>query len=111
MKNIEASREKARKRVKQLKKFYSHLSIYIIINIVIFCVKAYHYDFFQNMGSEAFEANNWLIWDLVSTPVVWGIFLIIHAIRVFSHSSVEKWEAKQIQKYMEKEERDTRTFK
>lgn len=100
----DARRERALKRVSQLKKFYSHLSVYIIINLIIFSIKAYYLDFFNNG-----DIGNWLQWHIISTPLIWGIFLLVHAIKVFSPFP-RNWEKRQIQKYIDREEQDIHRF-
>lgn len=106
MEKMETSMESAKKRVAKLKKFYSHLSIYIIINLILLGIKAYFLGYFvQNT-----DLSNWINWNMISTPIIWGIFLAVHATKVFSHPLVKKWEERQIQKYIEREENDIPKF-
>ena len=102
---METSYERAKKRVKQLKGFYSHLSIYIIINIILIFIKM------RYLGSSlSIERDgntfvlDWSDWDIISTPLIWGIFLLIHGIKVFSFPLVRRWEEKQIKKQMDRED-------
>jgi hypothetical protein len=110
MKTVPTSMERAKKRVARLKKFYNHLSIYIIVNILLFGIKAYFMDFFDGSSTEHINLSKWIVWNMISTPVIWGIFLAIHAAKVFSHPLVNKWEERQIQKYIEREEKDIPKF-
>ena len=97
---------KAEKRVKDEKTFYTHLTVYIIINIVIFIaiVSLRHYFY-----------DGYLIWNLLSTPVIWGIFLLIHGVLAFRGEKklkkisnkmdpLKKWEEQKITELINKEE-------
>ncbi len=110
MKEVPTSMERAKKRVACLKKFYNHLSIYIIVNILLLGIKAYFMGFFESNGLEQTDLSKWVVWNIVSTPVIWGFFLAIHAAKVFSHPMVRKWEERQIQKYIDREENDATQF-
>ncbi|AWX43149.1 hypothetical protein HME9304_00136 [Flagellimonas maritima] len=104
MKQVYTNRERAKKRVSQLKSLYSHITVYIIINIILFAIKAYYLDIFENIASGGVTIGSLLSWDILSTPIFWGVILVVHSIRVYSNPMIEKWETKQIQKYMQKEE-------
>nr|WP_298925135.1 2TM domain-containing protein [uncultured Allomuricauda sp.] len=110
MEKMETSMESAKKRVTKLKKFYSHLSIYIIVNLILLGIKAYFLGYFESNGIQNTDLAQWINWNMISTPIIWGIFLAIHATKVFSHPLVKKWEERQIQKYIEGEESDIPKF-
>lgn len=110
MERMETSIEIAKKRVAKLKKFYSHLSIYIIINLILLGIKAYFLGYFESNVIDNDDLTHWISWNIISTPIIWGIFLAIHATKVFSHPLVKKWEERQIQKYIEGEESDIQKF-
>jgi len=96
----------AYKKVKKIKGFYSHLRIYVIINILII-VSTINNDF-VGMGFN-FNGNGLLDWHTYSTAFYWGIALSIHAFSVFGRDLFfsEDWEQKKIQEYMEKEAANT----
>ncbi len=101
------SLERAKKRVKRLKGFYTHLSVYIVINIILLILKGRFLVFIvDKTGNVETQFIDWLDWNIISTPLIWGVFLAIHGIKVFSHPYLEKWEAKKIQKLMEREDED-----
>jgi hypothetical protein len=86
----------AYRRVKRIKGFYSHLIIYILVNIFILIPST-------NQG--IFGNEEFWRWDNFSTTLFWGIGLAIHAISVFGRDlffSVN-WEERKIKEYMEKE--------
>ena len=77
--------DKAKKRVEELKKFYSNLVTYIVINLV------------TSSGSL------WFYW----VTIFWGIAILLHASRVFIFKGKflgEEWEKKKIKEILEKEE-------
>ncbi|MEO9511494.1 MAG: 2TM domain-containing protein [Flavobacteriaceae bacterium] len=102
--------EDAKKRVAKLKKFYSHLSIYVIVNLILFGIKAYFLGYFESNVIDNDDLTHWISWNIISTPIIWGIFLAIHATKVFSSPLTKNWEERQIQKFMEKEENEISKF-
>lgn len=105
MKNQQLTRlDIAKKKVTQIKGFYNHLAVYIIVNIALFLLQDKMTFILLSkrvFGSPEFLETN--TWDVFGTPVVWGIIVIIHAINVFGNGFFfgRKWEERQIQKYME----------
>ncbi|MEC5425713.1 2TM domain-containing protein [Virgibacillus sp. C22-A2] len=83
--------ERARKRVENLKAFYIHLTVYVLVNIMLIII---------NMVTEPNEL--WFIYPLVG----WGIGLIAHGLSVFSVGLFgPAWEEKKIKEYMDKDKR------
>lgn len=81
--------ERAKKRVKQIKGFYIHALVYVLVNFLILFLK------YQKHGS--FEIKEWGIG-------LWGIGLAIHGLSVFLPNFVlgRNWEEKKIREIMEK---------
>ena len=85
---------RAQKRVKDIKGFYTHLTIYcVIIPIIIYVNLTYephfHWFWFSTLG--------------------WGSGLFIHWLTVFGFSLLgigKDWEEKKIKKYMEEQKRN-----
>ncbi len=88
--------KRAKKRVEEEKGFYTHLTIYIIINITIFFINS-------NFLDEGFR--RWTQFHLYITPFFWGIGLAVHGIRVFNNSAFfgKKWEERKIKEFMDKD--------
>ena len=61
--------EEARLRVKARKDFYSHLSAWAIISVILFIVWAI----------TSFGGYPWFLWPVC----IWGIFVLLNYIRVF----------------------------
>lgn len=111
---------KAKKRVDSIKGFYKHLKIYIIANVLLLFVKLYVYDFFVIEGVEDQGFLNWLGWNIVLTPILWGIGVFCHGLYVFKFKSIslkelkprffKEWEECQIRKYMEEDRDDMEKF-
>lgn len=80
---------RAKKRVERLKGFYIHLSVYILVNIMLFII---------NLLSDA--GNWWFLYPLGG----WGIGLLIHGITTFTYGNFgADWEERKIKEYMEKD--------
>ena len=85
--------DKAKKRVEELKKFYSNLVTYIVINLVLIII---------NLVTS--PGSLWFYW----VTIFWGIAILLHASRVFIFKGKflgEKWEQKKIKEIMEREEK------
>ena len=85
----------AKNRVKRLKGFYIHLTIYIVINTMII---------FGTFQDRPFNMTNFLSFETFSTAIFWGIGLFSHGISVFGKDLIfnKDWEEKKIQEFMEK---------
>lgn len=83
--------EKAKERVEELKKFYSNLATYVVINIILIII-----NLLTNPG------KLWFYW----VTVFWGIAILLHASRVFvlkGRFFGKEWERKKIKEIMEKD--------
>ena len=81
---------RAKKRVQLLKSFYIHLTVYVLVNMMLF---------FINLMSDA--GNWWFLYPLLG----WGIGLAVHAISTFGFGLFsDDWEERKIKKYMDKEQ-------
>ncbi|MFD2098208.1 2TM domain-containing protein [Flagellimonas iocasae] len=110
MENLENKYDRASKRVKELKDFYRHLKIFIIVNAIFYLFK---FGVLQPYLPNGIELRpyyfNWVDINLV----IWILILAIHAGYLFRHKLpfLQKWEERQIQKYMEQEERETNKYR
>lgn len=94
--------ERANERVKKIKGFYNHLLWYIIINVVLIIIEFRVYNFFNIEVTINEDFSNWMNWNFIVTPLVWGIGLAFHGLCVFRYKFgfFNKWEKRQIEKYM-----------
>lgn len=87
--------EQARKRIKKLKRFYIHLLVYMVVNVmIIYSTYSYSKD-----SDSIFELRNF------TTAFWWGIGLISHGIHVFAIDLFfgKNWEERKIIELMNKE--------
>jgi hypothetical protein len=89
--------KEAAKRVKKIKGFYSHLMVYVVINIMIFIINA------QGIN----EGESYFQWRTLTTPFFWGIGLVAHGLSVFLPSMIlgNNWEERKIKELMDKEKK------
>lgn len=87
--------QEAAKRVKKIKGFYTHLTVYIVVNTMIIIVNVQNLD----VGESFFKFKTF------STALFWGIGLAAHGLSVFLPSLImgKDWEEKKIKELMEKE--------
>lgn len=99
---------RAKKRVKEIKGFYIHLSVYIIINIFISGVIIY--GLMESGDSFSDALTNFGVY---STWCFWGIGMFFHWLGVFGFKSLgfgKDWEERKIREMMEKEEEFRKKF-
>jgi uncharacterized protein YhhL (DUF1145 family) len=85
--------DKAKKRVGELKKFYSNVITFVVVNLVLIII---------NLVTS--PGSLWFYW----VTIFWGIAILLHGSRVFIFKGKflgEEWEQKKIKEIMEKEER------
>ena len=82
--------KRARRKVKELKGFYSNLFTYLVVNIVMIII---------NLVTS--PNRLWFYW----VSVFWGIGLIFHAYSVFGKNKMlgDEWEEKKVKEYMDKD--------
>lgn len=92
----DARYDMAFKRVKRIKGFYVHLLVFVLVNAFIIGSGIN-----RNIvrGEEIFE------WELLYTPLFWGIGLLFHGLSVFGRNIFfgPDWEAKKIKKLMDQD--------
>ncbi|MEJ2584762.1 MAG: 2TM domain-containing protein [Robiginitalea sp.] len=103
----ESKKEKlrrAKKRVDELKGFYVHLMVYLVINVFILAILMVE-------GSQMGESG--MTWYSFTTAIFWGIGLLIHAVVVFRLNPFfgKAWEARMIRKYMEEDRFEADKYK
>ena len=109
---------RAQKQVERIKKFYGHLRVYIVVNLVILAFKFQLFDYFTGKGIADSGFYNWLDWNIIATPVLWGIGLLVHGLVVFKFGAItwktikpkalERWEDEQLEKFIREEEEKQR---
>jgi hypothetical protein len=85
----------AQREVKRLKGFYTHLMVFVIINIMIVFINIRDLD----AGESYFKLENFF------TAFFWGIGILVHAFSVFLPNWIfgKNWQEKKIRELMEKE--------
>lgn len=94
---------RARARVKREKGFYSHLIVYLIINVILLVLRTDIIDWFV-MDNKSQNFQNWFDWNVLLTPILWGIGLLFHGLSVFGKNTVfsKAWEERKIKEYMDR---------
>jgi len=97
MNSQELKLAKAKKRIKDIKGFYSHLTVYLLVNLFILAASTKLFT--------SFSSDQYAIWNYISTPIFWGIGLLVHALFVFvpSFGFIKRWEDRKMKEFMEKD--------
>ena len=94
---------KAKKRVDNLKNFYAHIAVYLVMNTLLFVFKGRILNFFTTNGVEDQGFLNWMEWNMILIPVIWGVVLLVTGVYFLKLKPgfFRKWEERKMQKYME----------
>ena len=99
---------RAKKKVKEIKGFYIHFAVYIIINIFISGIIVYGLT-----RDEEYNFSDAIThFGVYSTWLFWGIGVFFHWLGVFGFKSVlsQSWEDRKIKELMEKEEQRSKSI-
>ena len=90
MNTEEIKYQKAKERVEAIKGFYTHLIVYIVVNLILFSI---------NMIVS--PDSLWFFWPLIG----WGIGLAMHALSIYGFGRwfSADWEERKIREIMENE--------
>ncbi len=104
MKRIDLDkREKAKKRVEELKGFYAHLAVYLVVCTFVSVNKIVRNLYNGESFNEAFwDFGTFLIW------IFWGIGVVFHARKAFRYNIFfgKEWEERKIKEFMNKEQQN-----
>ncbi len=98
--------DRAKKKVKDIKGFYTHLAVYLLVNLFLLIAQLGLFSGHFKIGMPE--------WSYFTTPFFWGIGLFFHGVHVFKDQVpfLKNWEQRKIREYMEKEEQQYKdTFK
>ncbi|GAB5474292.1 MAG: 2TM domain-containing protein [Maribacter sp.] len=106
--NRREKKKRARERVEELKGFYIHLMVYVLVNLFIMGVSIYAR---MNEGDSFVSA--FFSFGTFATPFFWGIGLAGHASKVLGFNFIfgKNWEERQIQKYMDADRKEVEKYK
>ncbi|WP_422861476.1 2TM domain-containing protein [Flagellimonas sp. W118] len=102
--------ERAKKRVKELKGFYNHLKIFVIINGIFYLFKS---GWLHPFMPEWFPKETYYFDWIHSNFAIWGLIIVIHAL-ILNRNKVpflKNWEERQIRKYMDEEEEEQKKYR
>lgn len=87
--------KEAQKEVKKIKGFYTHLFVYLVVNLFIVFLNV------RNLK----EGETYFQWHNFYTAIFWGFGLLAHGLSVFLPTLVlgKDWEERKIREFMEKE--------
>lgn len=93
--------KQVKKKVKEIKGFYTHLTVYILVNIFLMVLR-------MGLFSGGTLDLHLPSWSQLSTPFFWGIGLLFHGLYVYqdSFSFLKNWEERKIKELMEKEDEE-----
>jgi len=92
--------QEAQKQVQKIKGFYTHLIVFIIVNIFVIVKKTQHID----------EGET--IWHAFKLAFFWGIGLVFHGLKTFDSVPFfgKDWEDRKVKELMNKEKEQENKF-
>ncbi len=85
----------AQKKVKSIKGFYIHLTVYVFVNLVL-SIQIY-----------LMSKNDFWRWESFATALFWGIGIFAHGTSIFGSNLLfgKNWEERKIKELMEKDKK------
>jgi hypothetical protein len=94
--------KRAEKKLKDLKGFYNHLGIYLIVNLII--IGSHFTRLYSRVDSiAAVDFERWLTLNTFSVAFFWGIGVAFHALKVFDFKIFKSWEDRKMKEFMDEE--------
>ncbi|MGB0949702.1 MAG: 2TM domain-containing protein [Marinirhabdus sp.] len=94
---------RAKKKLEDLKGFYTHLAVYIVVNLaILLSISGVFYNGLSNIEIPG--------WGSLATPFFWGIGLAFHYFHVKGSRFFKGWEERKIKELMEKDEKESQRF-
>ena len=95
---------KAKKRVEEIKGFYMHLIVYVLVNLFISITII-----IGNLNSGESLKDILTGFGVYSVWIFWGIGIFFHAIGVMNSNFLlgKKWEARKLKQFMDEEREQT----
>ena len=90
---------KAKNRVKEIKDFYVHLTVFLIVMIIIILINVVT---FATGGSDYESWNFWFLFPFG----FWGFAVLMHGLRTFVFGRESSWEKKKTEEIMKDMEKD-----
>ena len=106
--NQNNKRQRAKKKIAELKGFYIHLTVFILVNIMVITASV-----LGRMANNESFIDAFFNFGTFSTFIFWGLGVLFHAAKVFTYNPFfnRDWEERQIQKYMDKDRREAEKYK
>lgn len=91
------SYKKAKKKVKEIKGFYSHLLTYVLVNLFLIFINLKYSSHYL-----------WFLWPLIG----WGLGVLINGVIVFDALPFlnKEWEEKKIEQFIEEEKKQQKKY-
>ncbi|AEM69182.1 hypothetical protein Murru_0125 [Allomuricauda ruestringensis DSM 13258] len=102
MTDRDMAREAAKKRVQELKGYYRHIIIFVIVNGTLVLLKT---GVLNSLLPETFPKESYYYDWINANILIWAVILLVHTLIVLRHKFTffKKWEERQIQKYMDED--------
>lgn len=101
MQDTQQKYDRALKQVALVKGWYTHLTIYLVINISLQL-------FYAGVFDDGAITQHMPWWVRLTTPGIWGLNLLGHWLYVFKgwrvKNPLKNWEERKIQEFLDKEE-------
>ncbi|MDX1463099.1 MAG: 2TM domain-containing protein [Marinirhabdus sp.] len=98
--------ERAIKKVEDIKKFYKHLRVYLVVNVILFLIKVNILGLLDG-GVDDLHFDRWLDLNVYGTAFLWGIGLLLHGLYVFQYKFkfLKNWETRKVKKILEDQDK------
>ena len=118
-KSVRKAYNSANKKVRELKRFYNHLALYIPASLLTLLAAPFIVAMLRAQGAENPDILHWVRLNILLLPLIWLPVLVIHGLQAFWHrlgpwfkglkpGFLKRWEERQMRKYLD--ESDHQSF-
>ncbi|MEM9649550.1 MAG: 2TM domain-containing protein [Bacteroidota bacterium] len=106
MESREASFLRAKKRVRQIRGFYTHLAVFLVFNVIMYAVKDSTMALIiEESGIHEVGFENYLHWQFWTITLSWAAIILIQGLKLYGRPLIANWEKRKIQEYMQRDDK------
>nr|WP_299389194.1 2TM domain-containing protein [Allomuricauda sp.] len=104
MEPVTANYQKAQKRVRQIRGFYTHIVVFLVVTLIMYLTKASTMSLIiEKSDIHEIGFENYLHWQYWTITISWVAVLLIQGIKLYGRPLISKWEQRKIQEFMDQD--------
>ena len=94
--------KQAKRKVNAIREFYNHLALFILVTAILLVLKGNMVQWIlEKSGNSDVEFLQWVDWNIMAIPIIWGAAIIVQGSYVFEFSLMKKDEKSDTRKKLQ----------